>query len=149
MSEGLLPPFVDPTGVRVGDEQVLDTFAAGEHGCWSDRFHLEGPALIGHRMAVVGLRIGPSAVLVRTDPPDELEPARIELERALERTGLSVLDEETLWATPVALQVLGLRISTWNLWGRDLDAAFEELRTAAAGEEASPVFDAGPVGGWE
>lgn len=149
MSEGLRPPFVEPDGVPASDEDVLAAFASGRSGCYSRGLHLEGPALIADRAVVTGLRIGPASVLVRTDPPDDLAPARARLEDALTTAGMRMLDEETLWATPVALQVLGLRLSSWDLWGHDLDTAFAELRSAAAGEEASAIFDAGPVAGWE
>lgn len=144
-----MPPYVDPDGVHGSDAQALAAFAEGGAPCFSAMFHVEGPALLADRAVAAALRLGPQTILVRTDPPEELEAARTQVENTLARAGFSRLDEETLWATPVALQVLGLRLSTWDLWGRNLDQAFDDLRQAALGDEDAPVFGTGLVGGCE
>lgn len=143
-----MPPFVDPVGTPGTDSQALESFVLGTDPYWSSLFHTEGPALVGGRAVTMALRVGKRSVLVRTDPSEDLEPARHDVEQALARAGYQCCDEETLWGTPVALQVLGLRMSTWDLWGEDLEVAFAELRSAAEGEEDAPIFGSGPVGGW-
>lgn len=148
MTEGLLPPFVEPEGVPSSDEETLAAYVGGLQLRYSARFHVDGPALVVGREATAALRVGNGTVLVRTDPPEGLAWARPDVESALVAAGYQLLDEETLWATPVALQVLGLRLSSWDLWGRDIDAAFSDLRAAAVGEDDATVFGAGPVGGW-
>lgn len=88
----------------------------------------------------VGLRLDPTTVLVRQELPDDVAWASAPVAAAVEAAGYLLCDEETLFATPVAIQVLGLTYSVWDLWGRDLDAAFESLRVAAMGEAWDPVL---------
>ncbi len=80
------------------------------------------------------IRISNDTVLVRLDVPSGMEDVKTAVEHALSNEGFTLLDEETLLATPVAVQWLGLRASSWDLWGRDIDQAFADLRAAAAGE---------------
>jgi hypothetical protein len=58
----------------------------------------------------------------------------------MEAAGYLLCDENTLFATPVAVQVLALTHSEWDLWGVDLDEAFAALRVAALGEAWDPVL---------
>ena len=80
------------------------------------------------------MRISDDTVLVRLDIAAGMEDAKAAVEQALSDAGFTLLDEETLLATPVAVQWLGLRVSSWDLWGRDIDKAFSDLRASAAGE---------------
>lgn len=145
MSGGLLPPFGDPDGEQADDAAVLDRFAAGAAGgIFSPTLHIEGHTLMVSRDVPAALRLGPRSVLVRVDLPDEQQPVRAVVERALAARGMSRLDDATLFATPIAMQVLGIRMSTWDLWGADLDEAFVDLRAAAAGEWGSEFFPEGP-----
>jgi len=59
---------------------------------------------------------------------------------AVQGAGYILCDENTLFAMPVAIQVLGLTYSEWDLWGMDLDQAFASLRVAAVGEAWDPVL---------
>jgi hypothetical protein len=136
--EGLLPPFVEPTGPLVSDEDVVRAFARGEPAGYSAWFHVERPALLADRDVPAALRISPGTVLVRLDLPEGLEAARRSIEGVLTAEGMTLLDHDTLLGVPVALQLVGLRPSSWDLWGRDLDDAFTAMRQAAAGEFASP-----------
>ena len=88
----------------------------------------------------MALRLGRRSFLVRVDPPDDIAHLRFVVEAGFAIEHLSCLDEATLLATPVALQVVGLRLSTWDLWGDDIDDAFALLREAARGDETSAVF---------
>ena len=141
MVDGLFPPFAEPSGTPVDDATVLGAFARGEQaGYYSNRFHVEGNTLLAHRDVAVAQRIGPATALVRTDLPDDVADARPLVEGALGGAGLTLLDEETPLAVPIALQLLGLRISSWDLWGRDIDEAFAAVRAGAVGEEGSSAF---------
>ncbi|MGH9180897.1 MAG: hypothetical protein ACRDY5_04195, partial [Acidimicrobiales bacterium] len=146
MSGGLLPPFGEPDGERADDATVLDRFAGGAvGGVYSSILHIEGATLMVSRDVAAALRLGPRSALVRIDLPDEQQGIRPVVERALAARGMSRLDDATLFATPIAMQVLGLRMSTWDLWGADLDEAFVDLRAAAAGEWGSEFFPEGPA----
>jgi hypothetical protein len=78
--------------------------------------------------------LGRSVVLVRTDPPDLVLAARALVERVLAGAGLRCLVSDAPLAVAVGLQVLGLRLSAWSLWGFDEQEAHEALRLAASGE---------------
>ncbi|MEO6121922.1 MAG: hypothetical protein ABIW46_02545 [Acidimicrobiales bacterium] len=146
MSGGLLPPLGDPEGERVDDDAVLDRFADGAvSGFFSSAFHIEGATLMVARDVPAAMRLGRRSMLVRVDLPDEQLAFRPVVERSLASRGMARLDDATLFATPIAMQVLGLRMSTWDLWGADLDEAFVDLRAAAAGEWGSEFFPEGPA----
>lgn len=145
MSGGMLPPFGNPEGERTNDATVLENFAAGASGgVFSSMLHIEGATLMMSGDVPAALRLGPRSMLVRVDLPDEQQPLRVVVERALAASGLRRLDDATLFATPIAVQVLGLRMSTWDLWGADLDEAFTDMRAAAAGEWGPEFFPEGP-----
>jgi len=136
VSEGLLPPFGEASGPQAGDVDVVSAFAQGRPAGQSERFHVEGSVLVAGFDLAVGMRIGTDTVLVRLDMPADAEEHRVVIEEVLSGQGMTLLDEETLLATPVAVQWLALRGSTWNLWGRDIDESFAALRKAAVG---SPI----------
>lgn len=143
----MLPPFGEPAGPSYDDDEaLLRAFIGRESAGHSGRYHIEGAALMTGGDAAAALWIGPDTVLVRADLPRSLADRRGPLEGALRAEGFELLDADTLFAAPIAIQVLGLRVSSWDLWGRDLDRAFEELRTAAAGGEDSSLFTQDPFG---
>ncbi len=144
MTGGLLPPFGEPLGERVDDAAVLAAFARGEPAGHSGTFHVEreNTLLVEGDMAVA-VRVAPATVLLRVDLPDRYETVRRSIEQALEAEGMRLLDRETLLAAPVAMQVLGLRVSTWDLWGKDIDESFTVLRAAAVGH-LEEFFPEGP-----
>lgn len=137
MPEGLAPPFIEPTGPRLTDMAVLRGFVRGVPAGYSARFHVERPALLVERTVAAALRIGSEAVLVRADLPDDLRHCKGLVEGALAAEGLTSLDEDTLLGLPAALHLLGLRLSSWDLWGTDVDNAFAALRAAAVVEVRS------------
>ncbi len=136
----MVPPFAQPTGPAVDDAAVLRAFARDEAAGYSPRFHVERPTLLVGRDVAAGMRIGPRTVLVRNDLPEKFLPAREAVGRALGCEGMGCFDEDTLLATPVALQALGLRVSSWDLWGDDIDVAFATLRACCIAEQPGP-FD--------
>ncbi len=140
MSDGLLPPFGGASGPPVGDAEVVSAFARGEPAGHSERFHVEGSVLVAGFDLAVGMLIGPDTVLVRRDVPEAMADAKRSVEEVLGAEGMALMDEETLLATPVAVQWLALRGSTWDLWGRDIDEAFAALRAAAVSDPfGSPI----------
>lgn len=144
MPEGLVPPFNEPTGPAVDDATVLSAFARDEAAGHSPSFHVERPMLLVDRMVAAALRIGPRTLLVRADLPPDLAWAKARVEEALTTDGMSCFDEETLLATPVVVQMIGLRASSWDLWGDDIDDAFAALRAAVAVEQPGPFSGSAP-----
>ncbi len=138
MSEGLLPPYGEASGPRVEDAEVLRAFARGNDAGHSEHFHVEGSVLVTGFDLAVGMRLRPGTVLVRADLPAALAELKGSVEEVLAAEGMECLDEGTLLAEPVAVQWLALRGSTWDLWGRDIDEAFVELRSAAVSDPFGP-----------
>jgi len=122
------------------DAVVLAAFAAGLPSERSAAFALEGPVLMVDGDVPAALRLDPRTVLLRRDLPDDVAWACGPVVDAVKGAGYVLCDEDTLFATPVAVQVLGLTYSVWDLWGLDLDAAFAALRVAALGEAWDPVL---------
>lgn len=142
MNDGLLPPYGEAGGPPAADVDVVSAFARGEPAGHSERFHVEGSVLVAGFDLAVAMRIGVDTMLVRLDVPADAEDQKRVIEDVLVDQGLTLLDEETLLATPVAVQWLALRASTWNLWGRDIDESFTALRSAAVGDPfGSPIGD--------
>lgn len=131
---GLRPPFGPAPGPLTSDAEVVACFVRAEPSGHSRNFYLEGPLLIGDGDHTVAICVAPEVVLVRTDLPDELRGHRDTAEAQLRSSGLTLLDEETLWGVPVALQLAGLRLSSWDLWGIDMEWAFEAVRAVAVGQ---------------
>ncbi|MGH9179460.1 MAG: hypothetical protein ACRD0N_13015 [Acidimicrobiales bacterium] len=135
MTGGLLPPFGEPAGQRVGDVEVITAFLREDpSSIHSEHFHVEGSVLVGGGDMATALRVAPRTFLLRVDLPPDLEAARQAVEAVMEAEGLILLDRETLLAAPIAIQRVGLRFSTWDLWGAQIDESFADLRRAAAGE---------------
>lgn len=144
MTDGLLPPYGEPVGDRADDARVLEVFVNDEPFLvHSELLHLEGATLVAGGDVAAAMRIAPRTFLVRLDLPPDIEPARRAVQHALVAAGMTLVDSESLLAAPIAIQVLGLRTSTWDLWGSDIDESFAELRAAAAGEW-DDLFPQGP-----
>ncbi|MGH9122938.1 MAG: hypothetical protein ACRDYC_13510, partial [Acidimicrobiales bacterium] len=135
----VFPPYGVPPGEPVDDARVLESYALEGPPCFGRRLHIEGPTLIVDADVAAGLRVAPDVVLVRVDLPEETLDMRVPLEWALaDHAGYELLDEENVLAVVVALQVLGIRLSSWNVWGKDLESAFDALRRGAVGEQELP-----------
>ncbi len=157
MADWPRPPYVEPTGPRGDDDAVVRAFLAGDIPPHSERLHVEGPVLLGDRDVPMALRLTPSggvaggtarAVLVRIDVPDDLLGTRGAVEAVLTSAGLTLLDHDTKLGIAVGLQMVGLRLSSWDLWGADIDDAFAALRAAAVGGTGDVLLGGGapPVG---
>lgn len=138
MTDGLLPPFAPLGEPGATDAEVADAFALGWTPERGPRLHVEEPTLVADGYTAAALRIGVRTLLVRTDLPEETADVRPVVEAGMRGAGLVMLDENTLLGVPVALQALGIRLSEWDLWGDDIDAAFDCLRTAAVGDQPPP-----------
>ncbi|MEO7837698.1 MAG: hypothetical protein ABIS21_08685 [Acidimicrobiales bacterium] len=137
MSGGILPPYGEPEGTPGADGDVFDDFLSGEQakaGHHSLTFHIERNVLMAQADVACAIRLGPASVLLRLDLPPDLHAVKGGVETAMTGAGMTKLDEETKLGPAVAIQLLGLRLSTWDLWGTDIDRAFDELRTAATGD---------------
>ncbi len=140
LDPGMRPPFGRAPGLPVDDEAVIAAFALGQEGGHSPRFYAEGPVLMIDGDIPGAIRAAPGTVLVNMELPEDMAGDRPVIETALTSAGLSLLDEETLWGMPVALQLAGLRIGRFDLWGLDLEASFAAVRVVAIGDESAPMF---------
>ena len=122
----------------------MRAFARSELAPYSSRFHVEGPVLMANRDVPVALRIGPRSMLVHAELPADLVPAKEVVEEVFAEEGLSLLDEQTLYGVAVGVQMVGIRYSSWDLWGADIEQAFTDLRVAASGGEDDVLFGGGP-----
>lgn len=118
----------------------MRAFARNELAPYSGRFHVEGPVLVANRDVPVALRIGPRSMLVHAELPGDLLEAKTLVEETFTEEGLSLFDESTLYGVAVGVQMVGIRYSSWDLWGADIDTAFADLRVAAAGGEEDVLF---------
>lgn len=149
MSDWPLPPYVDPHGPLGTDEEVIGAFLAGDVAPHSERLHVEAQTLLVERDVPAALRLDDSAVLVRSDLPGSSTDIKAVIESVLSAKGMDRFDEDTMLAVAVAMQRVGLRLSSWDLWGRDIDSAFAALRHAAAGGPGDMLHGGGepPLGG--
>ncbi len=157
MADWPRPPYIEPTGPQADDDSVVRAFLAGDVPPYSRRLHVEGPVLLGDRDVPMALRLSPAdagegraprTVLVRIDVPDDLLALRRAVEAVLTSEGLTLLDNDTQLGIAVGLQMVGLRLSSWDLWGADIDDAFADLRAAAVGGTGDVLLGGGspPVG---
>ncbi|HEX2274623.1 MAG TPA: hypothetical protein VHG90_12190 [Acidimicrobiales bacterium] len=157
MADWPRPPYVDPTGPRADDDGVVRAFLRADVAPHSERLHVEGPVLLADRDVPLVLRLSPTgggeagparAVLVRLDLPEDLLPLRQAVEAVLEAEGLMLLDHDSQLAIAVGVQLVAARMSSWDLWGTDIDDAFADLRAAAVGGTGDVLLGGGapPVG---
>ena len=153
MADWPRPPYFEPTGPRGKDDAVVRAFLADDVPLHSERLHVEGPVLLADRDVPVALRLSPAGgveggaprtVLIRIDVPDDLLPTRHAVEAVLTSEGLTLLDHDTPLGIAVGLQMVGLRLSSWDLWGTDIDDAFADLRAAAVGGTGDVLLGGAP-----
>ncbi|MGH9226681.1 MAG: hypothetical protein ACRD2W_23490 [Acidimicrobiales bacterium] len=135
MTDLPMPPLNEPFGPPGEDDEVVAAFAHDQLAPYSHLLHVEGPVLLAGRDWAVALRVGPRSFLVNHDMPADLHRAKIVVEDVFRSDGLEMFDEETLYGTSVGVQYVGLRYTTWDLWGADIETAFADLRLKAAGGE--------------
>lgn len=123
----------------------MRAFARDQLAPYSGRFHVEGPVLLASRDVATALRIGPRSFLVNREMPGDLARAKEIVEEVFTSEQMSLLDEETLFGPAVGVQMVGLRYTSWDLWGADIDQAFADLRVAAAGGQEDLMFGGGDL----
>ena len=128
-----MPPSYEDSGPLGTDEDVVRAFAHDVPPPYSELLHVEGPVLLAGRDWAVALRVGDRSFLVNHDMPADLHRAKIVVEDVFRTDGLEMFDEETLYGTSVGVQYVGLRYTSWDLWGATIDEAFADLRLKAAG----------------
>ncbi len=143
---GMRPPFAPAPGPSIGDREVLACFARDEPAGHSERFYAEGPVLMAEGDLPVAIRVAPGTVLLRLDVPESLVADRDQARSGLAAAGLELLDEDTLWGLPVALQLAGLRLGSFDLWGTDIEEAFAAVRRVAVGDQGLDSPEPGPWG---
>lgn len=143
MADWPLPPSVEPRGPLGSDREVIRAFVRQELAPYSVQFHVEGPTLLVERDVPSAMRIGSRTILVRVDLPDHLMDSKTVVEEVLAAEGLGLLDADSMLGVAVALQRVGLRLSSWDLWGADIDESFADLRTEAAGGQDDALYGGG------
>jgi hypothetical protein len=138
-----LPPYVEPRGPEGDDAAVVRAFLSGDIPPHSARLHVEGPVLMVDRDVPLALRLSPTAALLRVDLSEVVSEVRRVVEGVLVDDGLRLLDEESPLGIAVGVQLVGLRASTWDLWGTDIDEAFAALREAAVGGPNDMILGGG------
>ena len=145
MTDWPYPPLYEPHGPLGDDDEVVRAFVRNEVPPYSELLHAEGPVLMAERDVATALRIGPRSFLVNRDMPGHLAQAKEIVEAVMTTEDLQMFDEETLYGPAVGVQLVGLRYTTWDLWGADINTAFADLRVAAAGGEEDILFGGGDL----
>jgi hypothetical protein len=140
----MLPPLAEPGGPRRTDVELVRDFVRGEPEGASPTLHIEGGLLVGGSSTPLAVRIGEWSVLTRRDVPEGMLPLRTLAEQVLGTEGLSLLDEDTPLGIPAGIQLAGLRVATWDLWGADIEQAYAYLRQAVVGSDPTFAPDEGP-----
>ena len=140
----MLPPVAEPGGPRRTDVELVRDFVRGEPAGASPSLHIEGGLLVGGSSIPLAVRIGERSVLTRRDVPEGVLPLRTVTEEVLVTEGLSLLDEDTPLGIPAGIQLAGLRVATWDLWGVDIDQAYVYLRQAVVGSDPTFATGEGP-----
>jgi hypothetical protein len=145
------PPYIEPTGPRGDDDAVVRAFLRADVAPHSERLHVEGPVLLVDRDVSLALRLAPAdgegtrarAMLLRLDLPEDLLSVRQAVEAVLEDEGMTLLDHDNPLAIAVGVQLVAARMSSWDLWGADIDEAFADLRAAAVGGTGDVLLGGG------
>ncbi len=145
MTDWPASPFFDPSDRGAADDDVVRAFARNQPSAASPLFHAEGPVLMADRDMPTALRVGDRSFLVNREMPASLTRAKNLVEAVFVSEGLELYDEETLYGPAVGVQLVGLRFTSWDLWGADIESAFADLRMAAAGGEEDILFGGGDL----
>lgn len=133
MSDWPLPPYLQPHGPHADDASVVRAWVRGDIAPYSDRLHVEGPVLLVERDITAALRLELRSVLVRMDLPESCAGILPSITEVLTTEGLVLLESDNQLAMSVAMQLVALRISSWDLWGLDREMATAALNEAAMG----------------
>lgn len=145
MSDWPLPPYLQPHGPHGDDQSVVRAWVAEDVPPYSDRLHAEGPVLMVERDVPVALRLPFRSVLVRMDLPEISADIIPTITGVLAAEGLMLVDQDNQLAMAVAMQMVALRLSSWDLWGLDPDMAFSALHEGVMGGQDDILVSGRPV----
>ncbi len=145
MSDWPLPPFLQPHGPHGDDASVVRAWLRGGIAPYSDRLHVEGPVLLVERDVAVALRLEMRSILVRMDVPDPSVDIIASVTSVLVEEGLTLVEADNQLAMAVAMQMVALRLSTWDLWGIEAQMALDALNEAAMGGRADLLVSGNPL----
>lgn len=118
-------PFGFPTGPLLPTPELLSAYLEGARTGSSPEAHIEEPVLLASdHLVAVRLDV---AVLVRSEAPTVAQPVKAALCRALEASGLLLVEQESVLAGAVAVELAVPRGFEWDLWARDAEQAREAL----------------------
>lgn len=137
MPGALLPPFAEPTGPKVSLRDLIGSFLDGTATGFSDEAHIETNQLLLERMVSAAVRLSQDSVLLRRDLPPDLAGCANALESHLRSNGLDLVDPDTRLGDIAAIQTIGIRGGSWDLWGRDASTARRDLERVVMGDDPS------------
>lgn len=128
----LPPPFGVPPGPAMSTSELLAAYLAGAEAGSSPDGHIETSVLMArdHSLAIRA----DAAVLVRDQVPPAVSAVREQLFAALRDTGMDLVEEDSVLAGALGIEVTGLRGEPWSLWARDPDAARAVLARRTVGD---------------
>lgn len=139
----LPPPFGVPAGRPMSTPELLVAYVEGADAGTSPDAHIEDPVLMARDHALA-IRLQP-AVLVRDHVPPPVGELRDQLCQVLRDHGITLVEEDSVLACAVGIEVTGLRGEAWSLWARDADEARAMLAQRTVGEDvpnALAAYDA-------
>lgn len=129
------PPFGLRDGPSLPTTELLSAYLAGAQTGSSPDAYIDGPVLMAHDHP---LAVRPDvAMIVRDEVPAVAHPVHAALCRALEASGMRLVESQSVLAGAVALELTAPRGFEWDLWARDPDLAREVLVRRALGDVPS------------
>lgn len=113
-------------------------FVAGATAGFCDELHIEERLLFFQRMTLIAVLVEPRTLLIKNEEAAEIDRCGTRVQEVLERHDLKLVDGDTALGDIAAIQLAGIRGSTWDLWGRDRSSALQALRSTVAGDDLEP-----------
>lgn len=128
------PHFGVPAGPSMRTSELISAYLAGALAGVSPDAQIEELMLLaGEHPVAIRLE---AAVLVREATPESARRVSAQLCGALEADGLELVEEESILANAVAMELAVPRGYEWSLWARDADAARAQMVRWALSEFA-------------
>lgn len=138
-------PYGAPSGPSLTTSGLLAAFLAGARTGSSPDGHIEEAMLLAcdHPLAI---RLD-VAMLVRDEVPPVARAMQVALCRSLAAAGMALLEEESVLAAALSMEMAAPRGYEWNLWARGGDDVRAVLISRAVGEDPGGLR--GDPEGWE
>jgi hypothetical protein len=119
-------------------DELLRSFVEGVTEGHAPDLHLEGPVLVAKWLNPLAIRLDLDAILVRDDPPFDVESFRSRLLAALTEAGMFLVEipGDAPLVETVGIEVAGVRGAAWSLWARDPVHGRDALRRRALADLA-------------